>query len=70
MAQVSLLEIDDLSKSFAGLHAVQDVTVRLEEHEFLGVIGPNGAGKTTLVLACSPASRRPPPDGWSSTGRT
>jgi branched-chain amino acid transport system ATP-binding protein len=45
---MSLLEIEGLSKAFAGLHAVEDVSVQLEENEFLGIIGPNGAGKTTL----------------------
>ena len=72
MAQVSLLEIDDLSKSFAGLHAVQDVTVRLDEHEFLGVIGPNGAGKTTLFSMLAgeqvPTSGRVVFDGQDVTG--
>ena len=72
VAQVSLLEIDDLSKSFAGLHAVQDVTVRLDEHEFLGVIGPNGAGKTTLFSMLAgeqvPTSGRVVFDGQDVTG--
>ncbi len=72
MAQVSILEIDDLSKAFAGLHAVQDVTVRLEEHEFLGVIGPNGAGKTTLFSMLAgeqvPTSGRVVFDGQDVTG--
>jgi branched-chain amino acid transport system ATP-binding protein len=72
VAQVSILEIDDLSKAFAGLHAVQDVTVRLEEHEFLGVIGPNGAGKTTLFSMLAgeqvPTSGRVVFDGQDVTG--
>ena len=69
---MSILEIDDLSKAFAGLHAVQDVTVRLEEHEFLGVIGPNGAGKTTLFSMLAgeqvPTSGRVVFDGQDVTG--
>jgi len=45
----SLLDIQDMTKRFAGLVAVDDVTLTLEEGEILGIIGPNGAGKTTLV---------------------
>src|SRR6266498_1892730 len=43
-----LLEVDSLSKSFAGVHALEDYSLRLEPLMIHGVIGPNGAGKTTL----------------------
>jgi len=48
VAQVSLLQIEGLTKYFAGLAAVNDITINVEEREFLGIVGPNGAGKTTL----------------------
>ncbi|MEI7760661.1 MAG: ABC transporter ATP-binding protein [Thermoleophilia bacterium] len=38
-----------VSRSFAGVHAVQDVTMELRRREVVGLIGPNGAGKSTLV---------------------
>jgi branched-chain amino acid transport system ATP-binding protein len=38
-----------VSRSFAGVHALEDVTLELHRHEVVGLIGPNGAGKTTLV---------------------
>lgn len=41
------LVVNNLSKSFGGLRAVQDVSFTLRENETLALIGPNGAGKTT-----------------------
>jgi branched-chain amino acid transport system ATP-binding protein len=47
------LRATDVSRSFAGVHALRGVTLELRRHEVLGVIGPNGAGKTTLVNVLS-----------------
>lgn len=43
-----ILEAENLTKSFGGLMAVNDVSIRVEEKELSSIIGPNGAGKTTL----------------------
>lgn len=45
---MTLLQVDNVSKSFRGLRAVDDVSFVVEEGSILGIIGPNGAGKTTL----------------------
>jgi ABC-type branched-subunit amino acid transport system ATPase component len=45
---MTLLEVANVSKSFRGLRAVDDVSFTVEEGTILGIIGPNGAGKTTL----------------------
>jgi branched-chain amino acid transport system ATP-binding protein len=42
------LELRGLSKSFGGLHAVKNVTLKIMPGDRKAVIGPNGAGKTTL----------------------
>jgi len=43
-----VLEVKNLSRSFGGLKAVQEVSFKLRQNEILGIIGPNGAGKTTV----------------------
>ena len=42
-----------VSRSFAGIHALREVTLELRPKEMVGLIGPNGAGKTTLVNVMS-----------------
>ncbi|MDP9465195.1 MAG: ABC transporter ATP-binding protein [Actinomycetota bacterium] len=38
-----------LSRAYAGIRALDDVTITVNSHEVVGLIGPNGAGKSTLV---------------------
>lgn len=49
----ALLTIDDLVKSFGGVHAADHVSLSIDKGEIHALIGPNGAGKTTLInLLC------------------
>ncbi len=45
---MALLEIDNMSKQFGGLTALNQVSFAVEEGEIRGLIGPNGAGKSTM----------------------
>ena len=43
-----LLEVNGLTKAFAGLVAVKGIDFTVRKGEIVGLIGPNGAGKTTI----------------------
>jgi len=45
----TFLEVENLTKRFGGIMAVNDVSFQIRRDEIVGLIGPNGAGKTTLT---------------------
>jgi ABC-type branched-subunit amino acid transport system ATPase component len=45
---MSFLEIENVSKRFGGLLAINNVSFSIRENEVAFIVGPNGAGKTTL----------------------
>jgi ABC-type branched-subunit amino acid transport system ATPase component len=48
---MSLLQTHDLTVSYGGLNANEDVNITVEPGKLVGLIGPNGAGKTTFIDA-------------------
>jgi branched-chain amino acid transport system ATP-binding protein len=54
---LALLSVEGVSKAFAGVQAVRDVSIAVEAGSVLGVMGPNGSGKTTLFNLISGAIR-------------
>jgi ABC-type branched-subunit amino acid transport system ATPase component len=59
----AVLEIENLSKSFGGIHAVRNCTFSVAGGQVIGLIGPNGAGKSTVVDLVSGFGR---PDSGSA----
>lgn len=68
-----LLEVDGISKAFRGVQALNGVSFKISEGEFVGLIGPNGSGKTTLFNVITgflrPSAGRVLFDGQVVTGQ-
>ncbi len=69
-----ILEVQNLSKSYGGVKAVDDVSFSVKKGEIVGLIGPNGAGKTTSFNAIAGAEKPSSGDvfleGVKVTGRS
>lgn len=49
MSVKTFLEVEKLNKRFKKVHAVKDISFKLEEGDVFAFLGPNGAGKTTTL---------------------
>lgn len=69
-----MLAAQGVSVHFAGVRAIEDVSIVLAPREILGLVGPNGAGKTTMVNVLSgfqaPQAGGVMLNGSSVTGRS
>jgi len=50
---MALLKVENVTKRFGGLIAVDDISLEIEAGELIGIVGPNGSGKTTLYNVIS-----------------
>jgi ABC-2 type transport system ATP-binding protein len=44
-----MIKIENLSRNFGNIKAVDDISFCIQDREILGFLGPNGAGKTTTL---------------------
>jgi len=61
-----IIRIENLTKKFGNLVAVDHLNLDIEDGEILGLLGPNGAGKTTVVLMLATVIR--PTEGTATVG--
>src|SRR3989338_4253472 len=50
---MSILQVKNLRKRFDGVHAIDGLSISIEEGHLTSIIGPNGSGKTTLINVIS-----------------
>src|SRR5271156_5781099 len=56
-----MIEVENLSKTYSGFRAVQNINFSVKKGEIVGFLGPNGAGKSTTMKVL--AGYLPPTDG-------
>ncbi len=61
-----IIQIENLTKKFGNLVAVDHLNLDIEKGEILGLLGPNGAGKTTVVLMLATVIK--PTEGTATVG--
>ncbi len=50
-----LIRMENINKFYGRIHALREVSMRVERHEVVGLLGDNGAGKSTLIKVLSGA---------------
>ena len=70
----AIIEVENLSKRFGTVSALEDIDLRIGEGEFVAIMGPSGSGKTTLlnILSCldTPSEGRYALDGIDTSSLT
>ena len=67
---MSILEVNNVSKSFGGVKANVDISMSVEKGQIVGLIGPNGSGKTTLFNLLTGESKQESPELFTTLSTT
>jgi len=59
-----MIRVENLSKSYRGIHALKGVNFHVPEGELFAYLGPNGAGKTTTIRILTGLTRRSAGNAW------
>jgi len=49
MNELEIVRLNDIRVNYGDVPALEDITLSIFQHDFLGIIGPNGGGKSTLL---------------------
>ncbi len=49
MRNITMIQVEELTKNYGEVRAVDDITLSVSKGEIVGLLGPNGAGKTTTL---------------------
>jgi ABC-2 type transport system ATP-binding protein len=63
----AIIKIENLTRKFGNVVAVDSLNLEIEEGEILGLLGPNGAGKTTAILMLATVIK--PTEGTAYVGK-
>ena len=70
----AIIEVENLTKRFGTVSALEGIDLRIGEGEFVAIMGPSGSGKTTLlnILSCldTPSEGRYALDGIDTSSLT
>lgn len=67
---MEMIKTQNLKKSFGSVHAVDGISIEVQEGEIYGIVGPDGAGKTTLMRLLTAILDPTEGDAWINNYHT
>lgn len=70
MNDAAVIRCESLAKEFAGVKALEDITLEVGKGELFGLVGPDGAGKSTLMRLLTAVTEPTSGDAWVASHHT
>ncbi|MRR37535.1 ATP-binding cassette domain-containing protein, partial [bacterium] len=70
MNDAAVIRCASLAKEFAGVKALEDITLEVGKGELFGLVGPDGAGKSTLMRLLTAVTEPTSGDAWVASHHT